>query len=569
MRKILPLILILTFALLACQPKPNKNDTEFDNGSRIELTEATPQQLENMALLGKVWGFLKYYHPNVAKGNYDWDYELFRIMPAYLAAETNTKRDEILLNWITTLGAFKTDSKPDSLADENVKMKPDLEWINAPELSPKLRNKLQEVKMAKRNGKNCYVLLSRNVGNPNLQNEKQYPSMTYPDAGFRILALYRYWNIIQYYFPYRYLIGRDWHEVLREYLPIFIAAGNEVEYKLAMLRLFAEVNDSHAQYYGTDKTLANYFGDNYVPVRLSFIEDSAVVTDYYHPQFFDNDGLKVGDILVSVDGKSIEKIVEEMIPFNSASNLPTKLRNISSKILRSRKTTMEVEIMRNGMRLSKSLKTVSFDSFKKASMPRTDTCFKMIETHIAYIHNGALKKKYVSDIWETFKESKGLILDLRNYPSDFPIFDLGNLLVSSSVSFVKFTNGNLRIPGYFSFTKSLSVGFENANFYKGKVVILVNEQTQSSAEYHAMAYQKAPNVTVIGSTTAGADGNVSFFYLPGGIKTCITGIGVYYPDGTETQRVGIVPDIVVKPTIQGIREGRDELVEKAIEIINQ
>jgi C-terminal processing protease CtpA/Prc len=84
-----------------------------------------------------------------------------------------------------------------------------------------------------------------------------------------------------------------------------------------------------------------------------------------------------------------------------------------------------------------------------------------------------------------------------------------------------------------------------------------------------MAYQKAPNVTVIGSTTAGADGNVSFFYLPGGIKTCITGIGVYYPDGTETQRVGIVPDIVVKPTIQGIREGRDELVEKAIEIINQ
>jgi C-terminal processing protease CtpA/Prc len=40
--------------------------------------------------------------------------------------------------------------------------------------------------------------------------------------------------------------------------------------------------------------------------------------------------------------------------------------------------------------------------------------------------------------------------------------------------------------------------------------------------------------------------------------------GVYYPDGTETQQIGIIPDIEVMPTIKGIREGRDELLEKAI-----
>jgi C-terminal processing protease CtpA/Prc len=52
-------------------------------------------------------------------------------------------------------------------------------------------------------------------------------------------------------------------------------------------------------------------------------------------------------------------------------------------------------------------------------------------------------------------------------------------------------------------------------------------------------------------------------------KAKISGIGVYYLDGRETQRIGIVPDIEVKPTIKGIREGRDELLEKAIEIIRQ
>ena len=82
-----------------------------------------------------------------------------------------------------------------------------------------------------------------------------------------------------------------------------------------------------------------------------------------------------------------------------------------------------------------------------------------------------------------------------------------------------------------------------------------------------MAFRTAPKATVIGSTTAGADGNISPFHLPGNLRTMISGIGVFYPDGTATQRVGIVPDIEVKPTIQGIKDGRDELLEKAMEII--
>jgi C-terminal processing protease CtpA/Prc len=84
-----------------------------------------------------------------------------------------------------------------------------------------------------------------------------------------------------------------------------------------------------------------------------------------------------------------------------------------------------------------------------------------------------------------------------------------------------------------------------------------------------MAFRAAPKVTVIGSTTAGADGNVSPIYLAGDIRTMISGIGVFYPDGKGTQRVGIVPDMVVEPTIEGIKKGKDEVLEKAIQIINK
>jgi len=84
-----------------------------------------------------------------------------------------------------------------------------------------------------------------------------------------------------------------------------------------------------------------------------------------------------------------------------------------------------------------------------------------------------------------------------------------------------------------------------------------------------MAFRAGDNTTIIGSTTAGADGNVSAIQLPGGLQTMISGIGIFYPNGEETQRVGIVPDIEIKPTIKGIKEGRDELMEKAIEVILQ
>ena len=62
----------------------------------------------------------------------------------------------------------------------------------------------------------------------------------------------------------------------------------------------------------------------------------------------------------------------------------------------------------------------------------------------------------------------------------------------------------------------------------------------------------------------GHDGNISPIPLPGGINSMISGIGVFYPDGTPTQRIGIVPDLEVLPTVEGIRAGRDEVLEAAV-----
>jgi len=147
-------------------------------------------------------------------------------------------------------------------------------------------------------------------------------------------------------------------------------------------------------------------------------------------------------------------------------------------------------------------------------------------------------------------------------------FALGEFIAPKDTDFVRFSRVNLDNPGEFIMGQPLATGTKSASkIFQGAVVVLVDELSQSQAEYTAMAFRAAPNTTVIGSTTAGADGNVSSIILPGGLRTMISGIGVFYPDGSPTQKVGIVPDIEVRPTIKGIQEGRDEPLERAITLI--
>jgi C-terminal processing protease CtpA/Prc len=157
-----------------------------------------------------------------------------------------------------------------------------------------------------------------------------------------------------------------------------------------------------------------------------------------------------------------------------------------------------------------------------------------------------------------------LIIDIRNYPSEFMVFALGTRLVERPTPFARFTMGDPANPGAFHWRgQPLTLG-PAAPRYTGKVVILIDEVSQSQAEYTTMAFRVAPNATVIGSTTAGADGNVSGIPLPGGLRSMISGIGVFYPDKTPTQRIGIIPNIEVKPTLGGIRSGRDEVLEAGL-----
>ena len=105
--------------------------------------------------------------------------------------------------------------------------------------------------------------------------------------------------------------------------------------------------------------------------------------------------------------------------------------------------------------------------------------------------------------------------------------------------------------------------------YDKEVVVLIDEHSQSASEYAAMLVQNGEKVTLMGENTVGADGYCLILPIPGGNKVMYTACGIYTPDGGQTQRIGVSPDIEVKKTIEGIKEGRDELMEAAVEYIQE
>ncbi|MEO6878364.1 MAG: S41 family peptidase [Gemmatimonadaceae bacterium] len=69
----------------------------------------------------------------------------------------------------------------------------------------------------------------------------------------------------------------------------------------------------------------------------------------------------------------------------------------------------------------------------------------------------------------------------------------------------------------------------------------------------ALFYKFAGRAILVGSNTAGADGNFTTWTLPGGVGVAFTGMAVFTPDGAPIQGAGLTPDVRIAPTIAGIR----------------
>ncbi|MEN2414303.1 S41 family peptidase [Flavobacterium mesophilum] len=525
-------------------------------------------QTEKLVATCKVWGFLKYYHPKVASGQLDWDKQLLEKLPKIEKAETKEDFSLILENWIDELGPIKevasnTSSKEVEYFDKNF----DLSWFNNDKVfSKKLSQKLKFIEQNRFQGDQFYVYGLDRVGNIGMRNENRaHPDFTNKYSKLRMVFMF--WNLAEYFFPYKYLMDQKWDTTLAEIIPFAIQADNQADFYRVMRKFASKLDDSHTEVYVyPNATAPTPKPSNYFPASAKIIDEKLVVTEILADSLAQADDIKVGDVITKVDGKTIKEAIAEKRDFLSASNEAKLLDKIAPTLLVTKADTVKVEFLKNGKYITKTMIWHDYhdshrNEFKKGARKKKEK-FKMLDNNIGYVDMGILKSNNVPDMIEKLKDTKAIVFDLRNYPKG-TIDDIANFISPKENKFAIYTVPDLNHPGRYKWGDGTSCGTENKDHYKGKVVVLVNEETQSHAEWSAMAFRSTGNATIIGSQTSGADGNISVFDFEG-FRTLFSGIGVYYPNKGETQRVGIVPDIEVKPTIKGIQEGRDEVLDQAL-----
>ena len=547
------------------RPKtPLELDHQFDSGSGITISALSNTQIDNLTALGKIWGFLKYHHPAVTSGTRHWDYDLFRVMPGVLSAPTRETAEAVLRDWVRQLGAPPICERCTTPNGDDVHLRPNLGWIDSG-VGAELAGLLRAVHRGRSQGRQFYVTSAPNVGNPLFERDLPYASQTFPDAGYQLLGLYRLWNIIEYWFPYRDLLDENWDEILAQFIPRIALAKSKDAYQLEMLAFIAKISDTHANL-NVPATVRPPAGACQLPVVTRFIEGEAVVVGYSDAAAGPATGLQIGDVIEALDGSRVQELVKRWEPHYPASNQPTRLRDIARALTRGACAGARVTVRRASGVIETTAQRQPSSSLNVQAGITHDlpgATFRLLSDQVAYLKLSSVQAAQAAGYVERAKGTSGLVIDIRNYPAEFVVFALGSLLVERPTPFARFTTGDAGNPGAFKWSAPTSLTPQQPH-YPGKIVVLVDEVSMSQAEYTAMALRAAPRTTVVGSTTAGADGNVSPISLPGGLRTMISGIGVFYPDKRPTQRVGIVPDVEVRPTIAGIRAGRDEVLEEAV-----
>lgn len=531
--------------------------------SQITFCKAKITETEKLTATCKVWGFLKYYHPSVASGKTNWDEKLFEVLPKIQNAQTKEDYSAVIEKWIDDLGVVSVnkpiaDDPKKDFFNENL----NLDWTQKDQLfSKSLSKKLKFITENRFQGANHYV--NRDGEKVNLQfvNEPEYAEFLWTNKNLRLLVLFRFWNYTEYFFPYKYKMDQKWDDALVEILPHVIAPASEKEFLLAMREISIKLNDTHAATFNTQ--MMKYLGgEKYTAFGAKFIDDKAVITSIANDSLAQIDDLKIGDIITKVDGVTVAQKLDETLKYVQGSNKPVAIFNGGFVMFTGNTDDLEIEFIRDNVTLVKKIHRYPNEKIKR-SPPKKGPNWEILEDNIGYVKMSKVSKEEIPKMMEKLKTTQAIIFDVRNRPA-YTDFLVSEYLNPEPKPILRLLYQDLSYPGRYYFNdKMQECGKINADYYKGKVIVLVNSGTHSFGEQTAMSLQTAPNVTVIGSQTSGSDGPNYEFKIIKGFDSSFTSAGVFYPNKKETQRIGIVPDIEVKPTIVGAQQGKDEVLDRA------
>lgn len=421
---------------------------------------------------------------------------------------------------------------------------------------------------------------------PAKEKEHGAAAFSADDRATRLADVILAWNVMQHFYPYFDVVQTDWNAALGTALASAATDADECAFLDTLKRLGAELHDGHVwlNHRCEMKTAVPAFGACWVEnkliiARLSGGDKSAATPNEPGAKplaaaaaELEKQGVKPGDAIVAIDGVPTETAIAQAEALISGATPQWRRWRSQRNVLGGAdgsSVKLEIEHL-DGTRQTITARRVA-DGISDYALEQRPEPVAELKPGVMYIDIDRVTDAEFGKAESKLAAARGIVVDFRGYPRSQAITLLLGHLTGSTLDSPQWHVPTPTKPDRVDLTFDQS-GWKvqpTAPRYKAKVAFITDGRAISAAETFMGIAAHYKLGEIIGSPTAGTNGNVNPIVLPGGFSMSWTGMKVLTQDGKQHHGVGIQPTIPAKPTRAGIAAGKDELLELAIETVSK
>lgn len=529
----------------------------------------------------RLWVTVEYFHPYLLDRNIDWDGALVKALPQIRSANSGSEFRAGISALLNELHDPETYILPDGQPNPSEKVADSRQlsllrtatesaFVLTPDAAA-TKHALVDVA-----GMRALVRLSEAaVSLPTHAHAAPIAesSDSYPRTELRLLAGFKIWGAIRYFFAYKDLMDEDWDDVFVSYLPKLIAAHDAMDYNLTVAELLTHLTDSNTAAHS--KTLDEYFGKDRVGLSIRMLDRYPIVTRVREGAA-EKAVVHPGDVVKRIGDESITDRFRRFVQYVPASTPQRSGYDTIQRIANGASGT-DVELAIENAKGEAHV--VKLTRRQDASAWERDTeAVQVIKGNIGYLDLDRLTGEAAEAALSRLADTKAIIFDLRG--SHAPAADViaKHLTSQANVATALVTTPVAMTPdvpeeGIATQTTSTflvrTLPFPAPPIYKGKTVALINEQTIGDAEYAGLLFEAANKTEFVGEPSAGACSTVAEIIIPGGITFTYSTKDIRHSNGGKLQRLGLQPNVLAPTTAKGLRAGKDETLDAAVSHLSQ
>ncbi|MFN0203723.1 MAG: S41 family peptidase [Bacteroidia bacterium] len=521
---------------------------------------------ERLTLLGKIWGFVKYYHPTLSQENKDWDSVLLHTIPLVKASQSDAEFNTAIQGMLSAAGWQKV-PKP--------KKKFELaHWIEADKmLNDENKNELIYLRENLKTKENNFVKFEFQPFPQIVITEKEHLDLTSPDEKYRLLILFRYWNFVKYFYPNYAEIEKLWEEMLVKFTPRMYFSSSDDDYQRVLLELHRCLAENYTPNYCFEED--RLFGKYLLPFKMEIFDNQVVVSSFLTDSMEKTSPIQIGDMIVSINDRTINALEKEQNRLAAGSNAQMRRQNMwNDHISRQTARGCFISVKRGADTLKLEVKNLAYHDLyqyyqqKRSHAPFAQTeAWTVLKSEIGYMNVQYLNAENLPQAVKSLEKTKNLLIDLRGTPMNisdaFLSYFTHDVQTATKIEYADAKNiGKWLSADISNFEREPNA---NAPIYQGEIFLLINQNTVGLAERMTLALKTVPNAAIIGTPSAGNPILPSLLKFPGNYWLGFTATRAFTPSGQQISQKGIVPDVQVPISLEDLQSHKDVILERAIE----